>query len=75
MTTFFSILVLASSLSLIVSVVMQESSEGGLGAITGDTSASLWGKTRGKSREDMLKRITVISSVIFLISTLFLAAQ
>lgn len=75
MTIFFSILVLASSLSLIVSVVLQESNEGGLGTLAGDSSASLWGKTRGKSREDVLKRITVISSVIFLISTLFLAAQ
>ncbi|NLY84793.1 MAG: preprotein translocase subunit SecG [Tissierellia bacterium] len=75
MTTFFSILVLISSISLIVSVVLQESKEGGLGTISGDSSASLWGKTRGKSREDVLKRITVISSVIFLISTLFLAAQ
>jgi len=75
MTTFFSILVLASSLSLIISVVLQESKDDGLGALAGDSSASLWGKTRGKSREDVLKRITVISSVIFLISTLFLAAQ
>lgn len=55
--------------------MLQESKEGGLGTISGDSSASLWGKTRGKSREDVLKRITVISSVIFLISTLFLAAQ
>lgn len=75
MTTFFSILVLISSISLIVSVTLQESKEDGLGALSGDSSASLWGKTRGKSREDVLKRITVISSVIFLISTLFLAAK
>ncbi len=75
MTTFFSILVLISSISLIVSVTLQESKEDGLGALSGNSSASLWGKTRGKSREDVLKRITVISSVIFLISTLFLAAK
>ena len=48
MTIFFSILVLASSLSLIVSVVLQESNEGGLGTLAGDSSASLWGKTREK---------------------------
>lgn len=75
MTMFFSVLVLISSLSLIVSVVMQEGSEQGLGTIGGGGSDSLFGKARGTSREDMLKRITVISAVIFIISTLVLAAK
>lgn len=75
MTTLFSILVLISSIALIVSVALQESKEEGFGAITGDSSASLWGKTRGKSREDVLKRITVASSVIFFISTILLMAK
>lgn len=75
MTTFFSVLVLVSSLSLIVSVIMQEGSEEGLGALSGGSSDSLWGKSRGKSREDMLRRITVASAVVFIISTLVLAAK
>lgn len=74
MTIFFSILVLASSLALIISVVLQESSEQGLGTLAGGSGA-LFGKTRGTSREDMLRRITVISAVIFMISTLVLAAK
>ncbi len=74
MTLFFSILVLLSSIALIVSIVLQEGSDEGLGSLAGG-SGSLFGKTRGKSKEDMLKRITVISSVVFLISTLFLAAK
>lgn len=74
MTLFFSILVLLSSFALIISVVLQESKEGGMGAITGGTD-SLFGSTRGKTRDDMLKRITVISAVIFMISTLVLAAK
>jgi preprotein translocase subunit SecG len=75
MTTFFSVLVLASSLSLIVSVVLQEGSEQGMGTLAGGSADSLWGKSRGTSREDMLKRITVVSAVIFIISTLVLAAK
>lgn len=75
MTTLFSILVFISSIALIVSVALQESKEEGLGTISGDSSASLWGKTRGKSREDILKRITIISSVIFFISILILVAK
>lgn len=75
MTIFLSILVLLSSVSLIGSVMMQESAEqGGMGALTG-AGASLWGKSRGKSKEDVLKRITIISAVIFMISTLALAAN
>ncbi|WP_313756989.1 preprotein translocase subunit SecG [Tissierella sp.] len=75
MTTFFSVLVLVSSLALIVSVIMQEGSEAGLGALSGGSADSLWGKSRGQSREDMLKRITVVSAVVFMISTLVLAAK
>ncbi|MDR7855733.1 preprotein translocase subunit SecG [Tissierella sp.] len=75
MTTLFSVLILASSLSLIVSVVLQEGNDGGLGTVGGNSSDSLWGKSRGSSRQDMLKRVTVISAVIFLISALILAAK
>lgn len=67
MITLFSVLILASSLSLIVSVVMQEGSSEGMGAISGAGSAnSLFGNSRGSSKEEILKRITIISSVILL---------
>lgn len=75
MTTLFSVLILASSLSLIISVVLQEGSEAGLGAIGGNASDSLWGKAKGTSRGAMLRRITVVSAVIFIISALVLAAK
>ncbi len=75
MTTLFSVLILASSLSLIISVVLQEGSEAGMGAIAGNASDSLWGKSKGTSRGAMLKRITVVSAVIFIISALVLAAK
>ncbi len=74
MTLFFSILVLLSSLSLIISVVLQEGSEDGLGTISGG-SGSLFGKTKGQSKGELLKKVTVVSSIVFLISTLFLAAK
>ena len=74
MTTFFSVLILVASIALIVSVVMQEGSTGGMGAISGGANAS-FGNMRGSSREDVLKRITVIAAVIFIISALVLAAK
>lgn len=75
MTTFFSVLILASSISLIISVVMQEGSSEGMGAISGNAPTSLWGKARGASREQLLRKITVVSAVIFIISALVLAAK
>lgn len=75
MTIFFSILVLLSSLALIISVVLQEGNDEGISALSGGASGSLFGKTRGTTRSDMLKRITVVSAVIFMISTLVLAAK
>ncbi len=75
MTILFSILILLSSLALIISVLLQESKSEGLGAIGGGSTNSLWGKNRGTSYEDMLKRITTVSAVIFIISALVLAAM
>jgi preprotein translocase subunit SecG len=74
MTTLFSILILASSLGVIVSVVMQEGSSEGMGAVGGG-SPNLSGGFRGTSREDLLKKITIVSSIIFIISALVLAAK
>jgi len=75
MTTLFSVLILAASITLIISVVLQEGSDEGLGTVGGNSPTSLWGKTRGASREQMLRKVTVTSAVIFIISALVLAAK
>lgn len=75
MSMFFSILILISSISLIVSVVLQEGSSEGLGAIGGGNAGdSLWSKARGKSKGELLKRLTIGSAAVFMISALVLAA-
>lgn len=75
MQMLFSILLLISALGVIISVLLQESNEGGLGAVGGNAPTSLWGGNRGKSKEAILQRITIISAVVFIISTLILAAK
>lgn len=77
MQTFFSVLVLISALGVIISVLLQEGSQGGLGASMGGSSApeSMWGRSGGKTKEAMLKRATMISAVVFMVSTLVLAAK
>lgn len=77
MQTFFSILLLISALGVIISVLIQEGSQGGLGASMGGSSApeSMWGKSGVKTKEVLLKRATMISATIFMVSTLVLAAK
>lgn len=74
MTTLFTITILVSSLSLIASILMQEGSSEGLGSIGGNAPDSMWGKNRGTSKAAMLKKVTVVSAVIFIISAIALAA-
>ncbi len=74
MATFFSVLILVSSISLIISVLLQEGSEEGLGTIGGNAPESLWGRNRGTSKEAILQRATIVSAIVFIISALALAA-
>lgn len=75
MQTLFSILILASSITLIISVLLQEGNDEGLGAISGNSADSLWGKNRGTTKEAMLQRLTVVAAIVFIISALVLAAK
>jgi preprotein translocase subunit SecG len=73
MATFFQALILISGISLIVSVLFQESKSEGLGAISGGAE-KLWGKTRARTMEAMLSKITTVSAIVFMISALVVAA-
>lgn len=75
MQTVFSVFVLVSAIGLIISVLLQEGEQGGLGAIAGNSPESLWGKNRGSSKQAILQRATIISAAVFVISTLVLAAN
>lgn len=74
MTIFFSVIFLLSSISLIISVLFQESKSEGMGAISGGGGQKLWGKTKARSFEAMLSKITTVSGIVFMISALVLAA-
>ncbi len=77
MQTFFSVLLLVSALGVIITVLLQEGSQGGLGASMGGSSApdSMWSRSGGKTKEVILKRATMIAAAIFMVSTLVLAAK
>lgn len=75
MQNVFSILILVSSLTLIVSVLLQEGNDEGIGALGGNSPDSQWGKSRGTSKEVLLQRVTIAAAVVFMISALILAAK
>ncbi|MGM0396593.1 MAG: preprotein translocase subunit SecG [Bacillota bacterium] len=74
MITLFSVLMLISSITLVGSILMQESKSEGIGAIGGGGADSTFGKSIGTSRQAMLRKFTIVSAVIFMISAVALAA-
>ncbi|MDO5714367.1 MAG: preprotein translocase subunit SecG [Tissierellia bacterium] len=74
MSTVLSIIVALASLVIIVSVVVQESEQAGLGTLDGSVADSSWGANRGTSKKQMLQRITTISAVVFILALIALAA-
>lgn len=74
MEKIFTVLALLSSLTLIASVAIQDGAEQNMGAISG-SAAPLWGQAKGQSKDDVLKRLTIIAAVVFIISHLALVAM
>lgn len=73
MITFISAIVAISSIAVIISVALQESSQVGLGTMDGSAGGSDWGANRGTSKKEMLKRVTMGSSAVFFVATIALA--
>ena len=53
--------------ALVVLVLAQEGKNQGLGAIQGPVDNTDWGKNKGRSREGVLKKVTIILSVLFIV--------
>ena len=53
--------------ALVVLVLAQEGKNQGLGAIQGTVDNTYWGKNKGRSREGILKKVTIILSVLFIV--------
>ena len=69
--TILSIVYIIACVVLIIVVLMQESKEQGLGAISG-AAESYWGKNKGRSMEGKLVKTTAILSVVFIAVALIL---
>lgn len=65
-------LIAVSAIILIISTLMQESQEGGANAITG-TQESYYSQNKGKTREGILKKITIAMASIIAISIVLIS--
>lgn len=73
MNVFLSAIVALASLVVIISVVLQESEQAGLGTLDGSAGDS-WGSNRGTSKKQMLQRVTTIASVVLFVALIAVAA-
>ncbi len=68
----FGVLFILVCAALVVLVLAQEGKNQGLGAIQGTVENTYWGKNKGRSREGVLKKVTVILSVLFIVFSIVL---
>ncbi|WP_026655058.1 MULTISPECIES: preprotein translocase subunit SecG [Butyrivibrio] len=57
---------------LVVLVLLQEGKSQGLGAIQGSVENTYWGKNKGRSSEGMMKKLTVVLAILFILLSVFL---
>ena len=70
----FAILDILTCIGLIVTVMLQESKSKGLGVLSGDTGGgdTFYGKTKGRSKEAILKKLPTAFAIAFAVFTLVL---
>jgi len=59
-------------IAMAVLVLMQEGKNQGLGAIQGTVENTYWGRNKGRSREGILKKVTIVLSALFIIVSIVL---
>ena len=62
-----TVLFAIDSIALAAIILLQQGKDQGLGAIAGSmqTTDSYWGKNKGRSKEEKMKKITRVLAVIF----------
>ena len=75
MKTALIIIFLVISVILAVIVMMQEGKGGLSGAISGGGADTYWSKNKGKSKESVLKKVTVVLGVLYFALALVLSSK
>ncbi len=72
MKIFIGIIYIIICVFIMAVVLKQEGKQQGLGAIGGGNSDTYWSKNKGRSREGILKKMTVIAAVGFILLSIAL---
>lgn len=72
MHSFLIVLQVITSIVIIVSVMMQPSKSNGLSGLIAGSSDTFFAKNKTKTAESVLARITAVSAVCFIITTVML---
>ncbi|WP_350446031.1 preprotein translocase subunit SecG [Anaeromonas gelatinilytica] len=70
----FTVLLIIASIMLIVSILLQSGKSAGLSGSIAGGAENVWGKKKGRGYEAILSRITTISAITFILSSLILVA-
>ena len=73
MQTLLSIIIIISSIIIIAVVAQMESDQAGLGTLQGEET-TMWGSHKGSSKKDIQHKIVMISSIVFALALIILAA-
>ncbi len=74
MKTTLIIALLVISVILAIIVMMQEGKGGGLTAVSGGTD-SYWSKNKGKSKEAILMKLTIVLGIAFMVVALLISSK
>jgi len=72
MHSFLIVLLVITSIVIIVSVMMQPSKSNGLSGLIAGSSDTFFAKNKTKTAESVLAKITAVSSVLFILTTVML---
>lgn len=72
--TIMTIILVLASLVLIGSILLHSGKSAGLSGTIGGGAEQIWGKTKARTYDDMLDKVTKIAAIAFIISTITLVA-
>ena len=68
--TVLGVILLIAAVFIVVAVLMQEGKSKGMGAVGGGSSDTFFGKTKGKTWEKTLAKLTTIVGIVFVVLVL-----
>lgn len=75
MKTTMIIVFLVISVILTIIVMMQEGKGGGLTSSISGSAETYWSKNKGRSKEAVLMKVTIVIGVIFMLFALFVSSR